>query len=148
MVLESIFDPTLGRVLNSLPQPWGLLIISFLLTALITLVYKYATDQEIMGTLKGDIKSLQNEMKQFKDNPSKAMELQKKAMSKNMEYMKYSFKPMLITFIPLIIIFGWLRGHYTVIGNPDVFFGLSWLWSYIIFSMVFSILIRKILKVH
>lgn len=148
MVLEGIFDPTLGWILNTLPEPWGLLIISFLLTIFITLVYKYVTDQEIMGSLKKEIKEIQQEMKKFKNEPAKAMALQKEAMSKNMKYMKQSFKPMLITFIPLIIVFGWLRSYYTSMGEANVFFGLSWLWSYIIFSLIISIVLRKLLKVH
>ena len=148
MVLEGLFDPTLGWLLNSFPAPYGLLAISFILTLMITLIYKYAVDQEIMKTLKGDLKALQKEAKALKDDPKAAMAKQKEAMSKNMEYMKMSFKPMLITFIPIILIFGWMRGHYEGLGNPDVFFGLSWLWSYIVFSLVMSIALRKIMKVH
>jgi uncharacterized membrane protein (DUF106 family) len=147
MVLEGFFDATLGPLLN-LPKPFGLLAISFILTLLITIIYKYMTDQELMKTLKADMKSAQAEMKKLKDDPKKMMEMQKEAMQKNMKYMMKSMKPTLVTFIPIILIFGWLRQYYEAAGNPDVFFGLSWIWSYIIFSIVLSIIMRKVLKIH
>ena len=100
-----------------------------------------------MKTLKADIKALQAQMKEHKDNKDKMMNFQKQAMTKNMDYMKKSFKPMIVTFIPIIFIFGWLRSHYEALGNPDVFFSLSWLWTYIIFSIIISIGLRKILKI-
>ncbi|RME55497.1 DUF106 domain-containing protein [Candidatus Woesearchaeota archaeon] len=148
MALESIFDPTLGWLLSNLPSPWGLFAVSFLLTLLITLIYKWVTDQELMKTLKEDMKSMQKELKELKDDPQALMAKQKEVMEKNMKYMMHSFKPMLITFIPIILIFGWLRKYYETMGNPDVLFGLSWLWSYIIFSIVLSMFLRKVLKVH
>lgn len=134
--------------LFKLPEPFPILIISFVLTLVTTLIYKYATDQELMKTIKEDVKALQAEMKTLKDKPEKLMEKQKEAMQKNMKMMTQSFKPMLITFIPVVFIFGWLRTHYDALGNPDVFFGFSWIWTYIIFSIVLSIGLRKLLKVH
>ena len=131
-----------------LPEPFPILIISLFLTLVTTLIYKYVTDQELMKTLKDDMKAMQAEMKTLKEHPEKMMAVQKQAMQKNMKYMMQSFKPMLITFIPVVFIFGWLSRHYTALGNPDVFFGISWLWTYIIFSLVFSIGLRKFLKVY
>lgn len=142
-ILDTITGP-----LFVLPEPFPILIISFVLTLATTLVYKYVTDQELMKTLKEDMKAMQAEMKTLKEHPEKMMAVQKEAMQKNMKYMMHSFKPMLVTFIPIVFIFGWLRGHYTALGDPKIFFGLSWLWAYIIFSMVFSIGMRKFLKVY
>jgi len=101
-----------------------------------------------MKTLKEDLKAVQAEMKAAKNEPEKLLSLQKVSMEKNLKYMAQSLKPMLITFIPIIFIFGWLRNYYNAIGNPGVFFGLKWLWAYIIFSIVFSIALRKLLNVH
>ncbi len=132
----------------NLPDPFGLLVISFILTFIITLAYKFLTDQKLMKSLKEELKELQKKMKEFKDQPSKLMEIQKEAMQKNFKYMIHSMKPTIITFLPIIIIFSWLRNYYTSLGNPPVFLGLSWIWSYIIFSIIFSIILRKIFKVH
>ncbi|MDI6737865.1 MAG: EMC3/TMCO1 family protein [Nanoarchaeota archaeon] len=142
-ILDAITGP-----LFVLPEPFPILIISFVLTLATTLVYKYVTDQEVMKTLKEDMKAMQAEIKALKDKPEKMMAMQKDAMQKNMKYMMKSFKPMLITFIPIVFIFGWMKAHYDAFGNPDIFFGLSWLWTYIIFSLVFSIGMRKFLKVY
>jgi len=146
-MFEGILNPIFGPVMN-LPDPYGLLIICFLMSALITLIYKYTTDQKKMRALKDELKEIQQKIKDMKDEPKKAMKLQKEMMSKNMEYMKHSMKPTLYTFIPIIFIFGWLRNYYTTLGNPDVFFGLSWFWSYFVFSLIFSMILRKMLKIY
>ena len=146
MALENLFNSTFGWSIEISPI-FGLIFISFILTLLITLVYKYLTDQELMKTLKDDVKFLQKKMKEFKDNPKKVMEIQKEAMEKNTKYMMQSLKPTLITLIPLIFIFGWLRNRYTGI-DLNLLFIHNWIWGYIIFSVIFSIILRKILKVY
>jgi len=147
MAYNSFLDPVLGPVMN-IPSPWNIIVISLILTAIITIMYKFLTDQKLMKQLKGEMKDFQKEMKDLKDDPKKMMEVQKRAMEKNMKYMLQSLKPTLFTFIPLILIFGWLRSYYTAIGNPDVLFGLGWIWIYIICSIAFSIGLRKLLKIY
>lgn len=145
-MFDSFFNAIFGSLIAKSPLG-GLILVCFLLTLLMTVAYKYLTDQELMKSLKQEIKDFQKEMKELKDNPSKMMEIQKKAMEKNMKYMMHSFKPMLFTFIPLIIIFGWLRNVYTT--QTVSFIGItSWFWIYIIFSVGFSMILRKLLKVH
>ena len=109
-MLESILNPVLGPLL-SLPSLWAVFIISLVIALLITLVYKWMTDQHLMKSLKEDIKSFQKQMKELKHDPKKVMEIQKRAMETNMKYMMHSMKPTLITFIPIIIIFGWLNAN-------------------------------------
>ena len=72
MVLENVTGPLLS--INP-----GLLIVvlSFLLSLLITLIYKWMTDQQLMKSLKDDIKQHQQEMKKHRDNPKKMMQIQK-----------------------------------------------------------------------
>lgn len=147
MSFTSFLDPVLGPFMG-IPSPWNLLLLSFLLTLIMTLLYKYLTDQKLMKELKDDMKELQKEMKLLKDNPTKMMEVQKKAMEKNMKYLLQSLKPTLITFIPILIIFEWMRQYYTGLGNPDVLFGLTWIWIYILASILMSLGLRKLLKVH
>ena len=75
------------------------------------------------------------------------MELNKITMEKNMKYMMHSFKPTLYTLIPILIIFGWIRKAYE--GVQLDFIGInSWIWIYIIFSIIFSLILRKLLRVH
>ncbi len=109
--LESITAPLLA--MNSAYLIVG---VSIVLSLVITLIYKWMTDQTVMKSLKEDIKQHQNEMKKNRDNPKKVMQIQKQAMEKNMKYMMKSMKPTIVTFIPLILVFGWLNAHFTY--NP------------------------------
>jgi uncharacterized membrane protein (DUF106 family) len=106
----SFLDPILGPVL-SLPPLLGIILLSFIISLIITVIYKYTTDQNMMKQLKDEIKEFQNEIKTLKDNPEKAMQVQKEAMKTNMKYMSMSMKSTLITFIPIIFIFGWMSSH-------------------------------------
>jgi len=147
MAFSDVLDPILNPVMEGIPAPYNLLLMAFILTGVITLAYKFITDQNLMKSLKGEAKDLQKKMKEFKSDPDKAMEIQKKIMENTMKTMKQSLKPMLFTFLPIIFIFGWLRDYYEV--NPgDVLFGLSWFWVYVIFSIILSVALRKLLKVH
>ena len=146
-MFESFFNATLGRLLD-LPEPYGLLALSFILTLVTTLAYKFFTDQNLMKKLKDDMKDMQTKIKEDGHSTEQKMSIQKDLLEKNMSYMKQSFKPMLITFLPIILVFGWLRNYYTALGNPKVFFGLTWIWAYIIFSIAMSIIMRKLLKLH
>ncbi len=151
MGFDSIVNFLLGWTLK-LGNFGGIVMISFIVTLLTTLVYKYFTDQEALKKIKEDNKKLQDEMKIHKDNPAKVMALQKEAFSKGfLEPMKHQLKPLLITFIPIILIFSWLGKTY---GVNDVkyinflFIHLGWLGTYIVFSIIFSMILRKMMKVY
>lgn len=152
MVIDTFFNATLGWSLHLSKEPRtaaliGIVFISFLITLLSTLVYKYFTDQNALKQIKEDNKKLQAQMKEHKGNVSKMAELQKEALQKGLiEPMKHQVKPLLITFIPFILIFGWLRATYESTG--DIFLSFGWFGTYIIFSIVFSIVLRKLLKVE
>lgn len=131
------------------PLPF-FLVISIILSLFVSLVYKYLTDQTLMKELKKDLKKYQDAMKEARSDVEKTSELSKKAMSVNMKYMKQTMKPMFITMLPFLLIFYWLRSVFdTTIVIPLSFWPghLGWVGTYIIFSMVFTTLIRKALKV-
>ncbi len=110
MAFDTILNPIFGPLLKLSPL-WAIIIISLVIAVIITFVYKWMTDQNLMKSLKGDIKKFQKEMKELKHEPQKVMAIQKKAMQTNMKYMMHSMKPTLITFLPIILIFGWLNAH-------------------------------------
>jgi uncharacterized membrane protein (DUF106 family) len=91
MVFSSLLDPVFGPLLNINPL-WALIIIALVLATLITLVYRWMTDQHLMKSLKEEIKGFQNQMKELKHDPKKVMEVQKRAMETNMKYMMHSMK--------------------------------------------------------
>jgi uncharacterized membrane protein (DUF106 family) len=115
-----------------------------------TLVYKYATDQGLMKSLREEIKRLQNEMKLHKTEPQKLAEIQSKLMPLNMRMMSQSMKPMLLTIVPFIIIFALLGKVYNNMIVIPLFFWaghLKWVGTYIIFSVILTTVFRKALKV-
>ncbi len=120
----------------------SLILISFLITLIMTLVTKYFTDQKRMKELKVLQKSCQIKLKDNKGDLKKQSEIQGEMMKCSLEMMKFSFKPMFITFIPLILLFTWIRGIYTLTDISG-----SWLWWYFFSGIAWSIILRKILDV-
>ena len=145
--LNQFFDLIFGSLVAWSPL-YGLIIISFILTLIITVAYKYLTDQNLMKEMKAKLKEYQKQMKENKGDTSKIMEIQKKAMEINMKYMMHSLKPSLFTLLPLILIFNWLRIVFEGIDLNFLGFFNGWIWAYIIVSIAFSIGLRKVLKVH
>lgn len=141
-----ILDPTSGLLLNW-NLNWGMLIIVFIISLVTVLAQKYGTDQETLRELKKEQKILQEEMKKFKEHPEKVMELQKKQMAFIPKTMKLSTRPIIFTGIPFILFFRWFMDFFTAIGNPKFFFGLTWFWFYLVFTLIFSAVLRKVLKV-
>ncbi len=109
-LLDPIFNPVLLPLLSWNPF-LGIVILSFAISLLISLAYKYFTDQDKMKELKEKQKEFQKRMKELRSQPDKMMAVQKEAMATNMEYMKMSLKPTLYTFLPIILIFGWMTAH-------------------------------------
>ncbi len=125
MVFQDFLTPVFSPLFKIHPL-LAIIIISFLISLFITLIYKKFTNQKLMKDLKEEIKELQKEMKELKDKPKEMMKVQKKAMETNMKYMMHSFKPTLLTFIPIIIIFGWLNAHFAYLPiTEDTQFSIS-----------------------
>lgn len=134
----------------------SILLISVCLSLVVTLAYKYLTDQTLMRELKKELKNNQKRLKEAKGEPAKMMAIQKETMHTNMKYMTQSLKPMIFTIVPFLIIFAWLRSVFegmTVIPLPfhvplsSLETGMGWIGTYIIFSMIFTTVIRKLLKI-
>lgn len=140
--------------IHTLMRSHGLIaigLISLVLSFGFTLVYKFITNQALIKEYKAELKKFQEKMKA---NPEQAAEIQKQSMSINLKLMKESFKPMLYTIIPFFAIFAWLKYVFIVDGVSLIVLPLpfweghlGWLGTYIIFSLVFSTLSRKLLKV-
>jgi len=141
-----VLNPTAGWLFDW-NLTYGMIILIFIISLFMTLVQKYATDQETLRELKKEQKILQDEMKKYKEHPKKLMELQKKQFEFIPKTMKLSMRPVIYTGIPLVLFFRWFMDFFTLIGNPKFFGFLSWFWFYLIGSIIFSMILRKILKV-
>jgi len=147
-----VLDPTAGWLLN-----WnldlGMLILVFLISVISIVAQKYGTDQKTLKEIKEEQKKMQGEMKEVKEHPEKMMELNKKQMDIMKQSMKLSTRPIMFTGIPFLLLFRWFSDvftsgtGYTIINNPMFFGFLSWFWFYLIFTLIFSMILRKALKV-
>jgi len=117
-----------------------------------TLVNKYMNDQVKIKALRADMKGLQKKVREMmKKDPKKAQILQKEIMKKNFENMKHTMNPkiMMTTMIPMLVLFFFIRKHYShfdVILNLG-FTQFGWLGTYIVFSIIASIFLKKVLDV-
>ncbi|MFH1521939.1 MAG: EMC3/TMCO1 family protein [archaeon] len=115
-------------------------IFSVVVTLISTLAQKWLTNQEHLKSLKNRQKEIQAELKKCKDE-CVMKELNLEMMKIVGVMFKSSMKPMFVTIIPFLLLFMWLRGVYTPV------LGSSWIWYYIGYSVVASIVLRKVFKV-
>ncbi len=140
-----VLNPTAGKLLD-LNVVFGLLIITAFLALVTTLFQKYTTDQATLKALKEEQKKLQEDIKTYKEHPDKLMHSQKRQLEIAGEMIPLTMRPLIFTSIPFILFIRWFSDYF--IGNPVKVLGMNWIWAYLIFSIIFSSIFRKILKVH
>ena len=79
--IDKLFSPLL-----SISPIISIILVAFFAALIMTLVYKWLTDQALMRVLKDDLKKYQQELKLNKDNTDKVLELNKKLMDVNLQY--------------------------------------------------------------
>jgi uncharacterized membrane protein (DUF106 family) len=123
----------------------SIVIVSLIVSLISTVVTKYTTNQAMLKSIKDRQKEIQKEMKEKKYSPTdkRYMELQSEILGLTGKMFKNSFKPLLITMVPFLLLFYWLRNFFGV----ELGMGNSWLWYYIIPSIVVGSLYRKIFKI-
>lgn len=138
--IGSVLNPSLGALLN-----WnlyiGFIVVVALTSLILTLCQKYLSNQVELKELRKEQKILQEEMKKFKDHPEKLVELNKKQLEFIPKTFNLTMKPLMYTSIPIILLFRWF-GEYL---NP--IFGGWWILYYIIGSLIFSSIFRKVFDV-
>lgn len=140
-----VLDPTAGALLDW-SLTYGMLIIVFVLSLIMTFVQKYFTDQETLKEIKKEQKLLQAEMKKYKDNPEKLMELNKKSLEFIPKTMEITMRPLMYTMVFFVLFFRWFNDYFAAVDFKFLGF-LSWFWFYLIFSILFSTILRKVMKV-
>jgi len=145
--VHAVLDPSAGLLLNW-NITWGMTIIILIINLITTILQKYTTDQKTLKELKDEQKILQEEMKKYKENPSKIMELQKKQMEFLPKTMKLTMRPIIFTGVPFVLFFRWFMDYFALTPNFKFFGFLSWFWFYLIGSIIFSSILRKVFKVY
>ena len=133
----------------------SIIVFSFLITLALTLVYRKLTDKKELDELKNKQKELRERL--LKCDGKEREAIQKEMLECSAKSLRLTLKPMLITYIPILFVFYGLKKLYmdmAKVGNiiswnvtlPIIGDGAGWLLSYIIFSLIFSIILQKILK--
>jgi len=135
----------------ALSQPLiSIIIFAFVMTFISTLIYKKFTKRSRVKEIQARQKELRKSLKEYKNDQAKMMEVQKEMMQLSTEQLKMTMKPMLISFLPAIIILFFMERLFTSLEGPvmtlPVIGGINWLWTYIIFGFIFSLILRKLLK--
>ncbi len=148
--IHSLLDPTAGFLINW-NMTLGMFAVVIVISLITTIIQKYGTDQETLKELKKEQKIMQEEMKRVRNDPEKYLELQKKQMKEMpetfMKTLRLSMRAMVYTAVPLILLFRWFQDYFTAAGNPMFFGFLGWFLFYLIFSVVFSAIIKKWMNV-
>ncbi len=118
----------------------------------VTLINKYLGDQTRIRALKEEMKGLRKKSREvMMKDPKKAQQIQQEMMKKSMENMKLTMNPriMLTTMLPMLLLLGLVRNLYAPLGDFwDLgFTTFSWLGTYIVASLIWSILLKKVLNV-
>lgn len=141
-----VLDPTAGKLLE-LNLNWGMVLISAFITLCMTIVQKYTVDNDTLRELKKEQKILSQEMKKYKEHPEKLMELQKKQLEFIPQTFQLTMRPLMYTSVPIILFFRWFGDYFGAIDESIKIFGFfSWLWAYLVFSIISSIIFRKLFK--
>jgi len=119
----------------------GIFIISVAITIIMTGIRFFLTDRKMMREIKEKQKWIREEMKKYKHDAEKLADLNKQMMEHFPTQMKQSLKIMMVTIIPMIILIGWLRTTFEATALAG-----TWIWWYILFSMIVGIALGKMFK--
>jgi len=142
-----ILDPTAGALMN-MNIHVGMILVVFIITLITVIVQKYGTNQAELKRLKEEQKLLQEEMKKYKDHPEKLLELQKKSFEFMPKTMDLTMKPLIYTAVPFVLFFRWFNDYFSLLPEFKFFGFISWFWFYFLASILFSTILRKVMKVY
>jgi len=141
----AILNPTAGALLTW-NLTYGMIILVLLFSIFMTFIQKYTTDQKTLREMKEEQKKMQEDLKKLEVGSKEHTELSMKSMKFIGPMFKLSMRPMIYTAIPIILLFRWFADYFALVDFK--FFGfLSWFWFYLIGSIIFSSILRKVLNI-
>ncbi len=141
----AVLNPTAGALLN-LNLTYGMLVLVLLLSVFMTLIQKYTTDQKTLREMKEEQKKMQEDLKKLEAGSKEHSELSMKSLKFVGPMFKLSMRPIIYTAIPIILLFRWFTDYFSLVDFK--FFGvLSWFWFYLLGSIIFSSVLRKVFNV-
>lgn len=129
-------------------------LIAFLTSFLSQLAFSFFTNKEFLKNGQSEMKALQKELLAMKPTDAGYSEKQNKLLDLNMAVMTHTMKPTLITMIPFLVIFFYARELvpsdqplvYLPFSVPFAGSSLEFIGTYLVFSILFSALLRKAAK--
>ena len=141
----AVLDPTAGTLLDW-NITYGMILIVLALSLFMTIIQKYATDQKTLKEMREEQKKMHEELKKLERGSKEYAELSMKSMKFTVPMMKLSMRAVAFTGIPFLLFIRWFNDFFSLLDFKFLGF-LNWFWFYLIFSIIFSSIFRKILKV-
>jgi len=142
--LNILFSPVLG-----FPPLVAEAIVVGIIMFFVTLLSKYLVNQEYVKKLNEEWKALQEKMKNS-NSQEDVSKYTKELFAYNMKYMSANKWAMLASLLIFVLVFGWMAETFlgkVLITIPVVNITFGWLMYYIILSLIYSAIFKKILKV-
>ncbi len=125
-----------------------LLIIAFAIVIIFNLISR-AVRNKVLG--KGHMEEIKKKQAEFKElikktdkkSQERLKELEHELLEMNLKMMKASFPTMLLSLAVIALVWPFLQAEYGTYSFPLVG---SWIWYYIVVSLVLSIIISRIFK--
>lgn len=120
-----------------------LVAVSFFVALASQVANRELVNKGAVRTLKDELKKINVKLKEMKPGDHEYSLHVKKMMNVNMQMMRHQVRPMIITAIPFLLVFILLQNVY----SKKVLFGsLSWLYVYVIFTFVFSMMLQMVFE--
>ncbi len=146
-IANFILNPTIAPLLE-----WnislGMTLLVIVLTLFVTILQKYTVDQKYMKELKKERKKIEEEIKRYREDREKMMELQKELFPISFKMMELSLKSSMYSIVFMILLFRWLDEFFVSKGNPLIFNYFNWIVFYILASIFFGSIFRKLLRLE
>lgn len=143
-MFETLFDKLFLALLSSVGEGWFVIIIAFLLSLITTLLYKTLTPQIKFKNLKKEITLLRLQLGGCKGDKIKTEIIQNIIAEKNIKIGVGSIFPNFINMIPILFLFS----YFNKILAGAILWGMPWLIFYFIWAIIFSILIKFLIKIY
>lgn len=140
-----VLDPSIGALFDR-NLIFGFVLVMLIFSLITTLAQKYFTDQDALKILKEEQKLIQQQMKLYRQDPTKTAELTSKSFELTMKTMPLTMRPTLYTMLPFILTFKWFSDYFTL--NSVRVLGMHWLLAYFVMILIFSPILKKVLKVN
>jgi len=128
--------------------------IAVITTLVATLIQKKITDVDLVKSLKSEIKKINKEMRETKQDTQKLNKLISKNFEIQKKMMGQTIKPMMISSVLTLTVFFMISVFFKgavlslPISLPFIGNKLNWFWIFILSSTISSLIFRKVLNIE